>query len=319
MNLHTLKRVLELREKGLGYRSIAKAICRELRVCVSYRTIARWIKKYSHFILNGSVPVNKVSLQQVTRSNLSSREPVNNPDLDIIKKQWSKLGRTERAVLRVILSEPGIVWTAAMVHKELKLLKYSVSRQAVYQAMRRLARRGILTRIPRYVRVGSKIKKFKYEVVKGEVIRGGFKLIALEPSSFSIHNVRVPGIQVIANDSSVNLSVGLFVGEVLVGEAPLTQFELNSDIPIPKDLLKYLREHLGWRFSVIYPKVEEGVLRVEHRFWPKDLTLSLTSKSEIEARGRLITKILHEILTYEVVRLRVSDRRGILRSVSLVL
>ena len=113
--------------------------------------------------------------------------------------------------------------------------------------------------------------------------------------------------------------MGLFVGEVLVGEAPLTQFELNSDIPIPKDLLKYLREHLGWRFSVIYPKVEEGVLRVEHRFWPKDLTLSLTSKSEIEARGRLITKILHEILTYEVVRLRVSDRRGILRSVSLVL
>ena len=319
MNLHVLKRVIELRSKGLGYRSISKAICKELRVCVSYRTIARWVKKYSHFILNGGVSVNKVSLAEVTGSNLSSREPVNNPDLDVIKKQWGRLGRTERAVLRVILSEPGIVWTAAMVWRELKLLKYGVSRQAVYQAMRRLAKRGILTRIPRYVRVGSKIKEFRYEVVKGEVIRGGFKLVALEPSSFSIHNVRVPGIQVIANDSSVNLTVGLFIGEVLVGEAPLTQFELNSDIPLPKELLRYLRERLGWGFSVIYPKIEEGVLRVDHRFWPKDLTLSLTSKDEIEARGRLITKLLHEILTYEVVRLRVSDRRGILRSVPLVL
>lgn len=319
MNLHTLKRVLELREKGLGYRSIAKAICRELHVCVSYRTIARWIKKYSHFILNGGVSVNKVSLQQVTRDNLSSREPVNNPDLDVIKKQWGKLGRTERTVLQVILSDPSIVWTAAMVWRELKLLKYSVSRQAVYQAMRRLAKRGILTRIPRYVRVGTKTKEFKYELFKGEVIRGGFKLVALEPSSFSIHNVRVPGIQVIADDSSVNLSVGLFVGEVLVGEAPLTQFELNSDIPISKEVLDYLRNRVGWGFTVIYPKPRQGVLRIEHRFWPKDLTLSLTSKDEIEARGRLITKIVYEVITYEVMRLRSSDRRGVLGSVLSVL
>ena len=266
MNLHVLKRVIELRNKGLGYRSISKAVCEELRVCVSYRTIARWIKKYSHFILNGGVFVDKVSLAEVTHDDLSSREPVNNPDLDVIKKQWGRLGRTERTVLRVILSEPGIVWTAAMVWRELKLLKYSVSRQAVYQAMKRLAKRGILTRVPRYVRVGTKIKEFRYELFKGEVIRGGFKLIALEPSSFSIHNVRIPGIQVIANDSSVNLSVGLFIGEVLAGEAPLTQFELNSDIPIPKKVLDYLRNRVGWGFTVIYPKPRQGVLRIEHRF-----------------------------------------------------
>jgi len=228
MNLHTLKRVSELREKGLGCRLIAKTIYRELRVCVSYRTIARWIKKYSYFILNGGIPVNRVSLQQVTRDNLSSREPVNNPDLDVIKKQWGRLGRTERAVLKVILSEPGIVWIAAMVWGRLRLMKYLVSREAVYQAMRRLEKRGILAKIPNYVRVGSKTKAFRYELVKGKVIKGGFKLIAFEPSSFSIHNVRVPGIQVVADDSSVSISVGLFVGEVLVSEASLTRFELNQ-------------------------------------------------------------------------------------------
>ena len=92
-------------------------------------------------------------------------------------------------------------------------------------------------------------------------------------------------MQVIADDSSVNLSIGLFVGEVLVGEAPPTQFELNSDITIPKEVLYYLRDRIGWGFTVIYPKPKQGVLRIEHRFWPKDLILSLSSKDEIEARG----------------------------------
>ena len=117
----------------------------------------------------------------------------------------------------------------------------------------------------------------------------------------------------------MNLSVGLFVSEVLVGEVPLTQFEPNSDIPIPKEVLDYLRKRLGWGFTVIYPKPKQGVLRIEHRFWPKDLILSLSSKNEIEARGRLITKIVYEIMTYEVMRLRSSDRHEGLRSVSLVL
>ena len=85
---------------------------------------------------------------------------------------------------------------------------------------------------------------------------------------------------------------------------------------MPKELLKYLRDRTGWGFSVIYPKVEEGILRNEHRFWPKDLTLSLTSKDEIETKSKLITKLLYEVLTCEVTRLRASDRREVLWDIS---
>ena len=299
---------MELRSRGLGYRRLAAIICEEFRVCVSYRTIERWLRKYSHFVSSDGVPVNRVSLQQVTGHNELSLEPVNSLDLDVIKKQYGRLGRTERAVLQVILSDPSLVWTAAMVHRRLRLLKYVVSRQAVYQAMRRLARRGVLARVP------------EFKLVEGEVVRGGFRLVALEPSSFGVHNLRVPGLQVIADDVSVNLSSGLFVGEVMVGEAPITQLELNSDIPIPKEILDYLRNRIGWGFTVIYPKPKLGVLRIEHRLWPKDLTLSLSSKDEIEARGKLITNILSNIITYEVTRLKVSsDRRRVLRGVPFVL
>jgi len=47
----------------------------------------------------------------------------------------------------------------------------------------------------------------------------------------------------------MNLPIRLFIGEVLVGEAPLTKFELNSDIPIPKEVLDYLRNKVYWGFT----------------------------------------------------------------------
>ena len=300
-SLELLRRIKELRDRGLGYR----AIVRELNLGVSYKTVERWLKKYERF-LNGVKVTGKPS-STVTCHSFVSLEPVNNEDLDVIKKQWGRLGRTQRAVLEVILSDPSAVWTAAQVWRRLRLLKFLVSRHAVYQAMRRLCRRGILHHLR------------EYRLLEGEVVRGGFRLIAFEPSSFEVHNVRIPGRQVTADDVSVSLSSALFVGNILYGEAPLTQFELNSDIHLPKEVLQYLRS-LGWGFSVIYPKPDRGVLRVEHRMWPKDLTLSLASKDEIERRGRLITAILYDILTYEVSRLRIrSDRRGVVRGVPSVI
>ena len=50
----------------------------------------------------------------------------------------------------------------------------------------------------------------------GEVIKGDLNLVIFEPPSFSVHNVRVHRTQVVADDSSVYLSIGLFVSEVLV-------------------------------------------------------------------------------------------------------
>jgi hypothetical protein len=287
----------------LGWR----AIVRELGLAVSYRTVARWYEKYSHFI-NGVKVTHNPSTAVTSDSNLLSLEPVNRWDLDVIKKQWGRLGRTQRAVLSVILTDPSIVWTAAAVHRRLRLLKYVVSRQAVYMAMRRLVKRGLLHHFRQYL------------LVEGEVIKGGFKLVAFGPSSFAVHNLRIPRLQVISNDAGVNLSSALFTGSITFGEVPITQMELNSDIPLPKEILNYLR-NLGWGFSIIYPKPKLGVLRVEHRLWPKDLTLSLKSKEEIERRGKLITSILYDILSYEVSRLRTdsSDRRGILRAVPSVL
>ncbi len=301
-SLELLRRIKELRERGLGYRAIVK----RLNLSVSYRTVARWLNRYERF-LNGVKVTRKASSPVTSTDNLLSLEPVIREDLGVIKKRWGRLGRTQREVLKVVLTDPSVVWTAAQVWRRLRLLRFIVSRQAVYKAMRRLDLRGIL----KWYR--------EYRLLEGEVIKGGFRLIAFEPSSFAVHNLRVPGKQVIADDVSVNLASAIFTGSILVGEAPITQLELNSDIPLPREVLKYLRD-LGWGFSVIYPKPDLGVLRVEHRMWPKDLTLSLASKDEIERRGRLITSILYDVLTYEVSRLRLSsDGRGVVRSVPLVL
>ncbi len=295
-SLELLRRIKALRDR----------IVEELNLGVSYRTVARWLRKYEGF-LNGVKVTHKPS-SAVTSGSFLSLEPVIKPDLDVISKQWGRLGRTQRAVLEVILSDPSVLWTAAQVWRGLKLLKFLVSRQAVYKAMRRLVERGILHHIR------------EYRLVEGEVIKGGFRLIAFEPSSFAVHNVRAAGHQVIKSDVSVNLSSALFTGSILYGEAPLTQFELNSDIPLPTEILQYLR-NLGWGFTLIYPKPKLGVLRIEHRMWPKDLTLSLKSKDEIERRGKLITSILNDIIPYEVSRLnpQSSDRRGVLVSVPSVI
>ena len=319
-DLTLLKRIKELRDRGLGYRAIVK----ELKLGVSYRTVARWLKKYGHF-LNGVKVTGNLTADHGKSLNLSDVEPVNTVRVGVNKKHgvtaepnFSRLGKTERMVLKVILANPGFVWSANMVWSKLGLMRYRVSRRAVWMAMERLKNRGILYKYPKYVKDlrDGRVKEFRLKIFEGEVIKGAYRLVAYEPSSFAVHNLRIPNHQVIADDVSVNLTQALFVGSVTYGEAPITQMELNSDIPIPQNILGYLR-NIGWGFTVIYPKPKLGVLRIEHRIWPNDLLLTLKHKDEIERRGKLITEIVNSISNYEVSRLsnnkkKSSDRRGVL-------
>lgn len=283
-NVMIIKRINELRDKGYGYRNIANTLCEEEGICISYRTAERWHKKYSWILDIKSI---SHSLRQVTKHTKLSVKPVNNPDLDIITSMYKRLGKTEKAILRVITSIPELdTWSAADVYAILKYEGYK-SRQAIYQAMRRLEKRGILAR------------------VKGT---GRFRLIAFEPSSFAVHNLRISDVLVTVEGRSANLTLALFDGERCYGRAPITQYELNSDIPVDKEKLKELVNFTGWGELVIYPKLEEGVIRVDYRFWPKPsarIELSMSSKDMMETIGRIIARLGYEIMRSEAERLRI--------------
>lgn len=307
-SLEVLQRIRELRERGLGWRRIAK----ELNIGVSYRTVARWWVKYSRFL-------SRVTLEPKTAvtsgHSFLSLEPEDRvPDSVDDASLWRKLGPTEKLVLRVMSSDPYAFWTPSLILRQAGLMRYRLSRNAVWQALKRLVRRGL-------VRYEPMVTLFA-----GAVLRGAYMLKPVFNDSVGVHNLRVPGHPrdqcVVCDDRSFPLSLALFRGNILYGDVPITQAELNSDYPMTPEVLDYLKS-LGWEQTVIYPKPELGCIRFEHRIRPKDLLLNLSSKDELEFRYRVLTKVVHDIITAESIRMHkaspvadtVSDRRGVLGSV----
>ena len=280
-SLSLLRRIKELRDRGYGWKRIVK----ELGLGVSYRTVARWYSRYSRVL------EARLTEAANTGHNVLSTVPANKsdePEDDLLWGEWGRLGRTQKLVLQVILSCPEVVWTAAMVWRKLGLMRYSLSYRAVYAAMLRLAKRGILVRVR------------DLRLVEGEVIRGGFRLVKFPLNYFDVHNFRVGGRYVVPKGSTAPLGVALVFSYFRYGEEPITGGHINNDIPFPPEVIEYLRG-LGWRGTLIYPK--ERVVRVEHHFYPNDLTNSLNAAEEIERRMRLFTSIVAEIISYEVQRL----------------
>ena len=303
-SLELLRRIKALRDRGLGWRRIVK----ELNLGVSYRTIARWLKKYEGF-LNG-VKVTQNPKTAVTSDHyFMSREPEDRP-VDFVEDPsvWRRLGRTEKLILSVMATDPYAYWTSTLILKGAGLMRYKLSRNAVWAALKRLQKRGLINYSPMVT------------LFAGAVFRGAYSLRPVFNDSVAVHNLKVPGPLkdqcVVCDDSSVPLSAALFRGNILYGDVPITQAEMNSDYPMSDGVLNYLKS-LGWGMTVIYPKPELGVIRFEHRLNPKDLLLNLRSKDELEFRYKVLTKIAYDIVTTETVRMnseginpQSSDRRG---------
>ena len=315
--LSVLKRLVELRSRGLGYRRLAAIICEEFRVCVSYRTIERWLRKYSHFISSDRNPKTGCHFSDCGGNNLLSREPedrhsklVEDPPILLT----GRLGPTERLIIRVMSLYPHQYWPPSVIlHYARKLLGLEaftrrLSRRAVWAALKRLQRRGLIIYVPMVTLVAKVTMRGCYRL-NPKLFMG---------DSLRVHNLRVPGHQVVSEDRSVPLLWALFEGSARFGEAPITQLEVNTDYPLPEEIINYFKS-LGWSQTVIYLKPELGILRFEHRLRPKDLLLNLNSYNEIRARYTLLTKIVRDIAETELERLAPSDRRGVLRSVPLVL
>ncbi len=325
-SLSLLRRIKELRDKGLGYRAIVK----QLGLSVSYRTVARWLKKYERF-LNGVKVTRKAKTGCHVVSSFVSLEPEDRTkhSVDDIpvggggrgnggfsRDFFRGLGRTERLILEVMFRDPYGYWSPSLIKRSLGLLGFKLSRNAVWAALRRLVRRGLVVYAPMVT------------LFCGAVFRGAYRL--RDPGSlfgFSdelyVHNVRVPGGFVVVDDRAQPLTLAFFRGMIRFGEAPVTQVEVNYDYPMPREVLEYLRG-LGWSESRIYPKPELGVIRFEHRLFPKDLVLSLNSVREVELRHHLLTKIVYDIALTELTRLGAlgqpsSDRRGVVGGVPSVI
>ena len=307
MNLHVLKRVIELRNKGLGYRSIAKVICEELRACVSYRTIARWIKKYSWILERDEHPKTGCHFSDCGDNTLLSREPEDRRSEPVedppILLRLNRLGPTERLVLRVMLLDPHTYWTPttilhyARIFLGLKAYSMRLTRRAVWAALKRLQHRGLVTYVPMVTLLAKVTMRGCYRL-NPKLFRG---------DSLRVHNLRVPGHQVVNEDRSVPLLWALFEGSARFGEVPITQIEVNADYSLSTEVISYLKS-LGWSQTVIYLKPELGILRFEHRLHPKDLTLSVNSYREVISRYLLLTKIVRDIAETEIERLTPSDR-----------
>jgi len=327
-SLDLLRKIAELRERGLGYRAIVK----ELGLGVSYKTVERWLKKYGRFI-NGVKVTRKAKTDCHVVSSFVSLEPEDKgngsvDDIPVGRGEHGNggfshdffrgLGRTERLVLEVMFRDPYAYWSPSLIRRSLGLLGFKLSRNAIWAALRRLVRRGLVVYSPMVT------------LFCGAVFRGAYRL--QDPGSLFgfadrlyVHNVRVPGDYVVVDDRAQPLTLAFFRGVIRFGEVPVTQIEVNYDYPMPREVLEHLKG-LGWSESRIYPKPELGVIRFEHRLFPKDLALSLDAVKEVELRYRLLTKIVYDIALTELTRLGApgqpqpsSDRRGVVESVPSVL
>lgn len=244
-----VKRIFELRRQGLGYRRIASLICREAGVCVSYKTVERVLKYF-----NG-VEVSRDS--EDTRHlgchfNLSD-EPEDAHSVFEDGEPFRRLGGTQKLVLSVMFRSPDTPMAPTHIRYEIyRLYRRRVSRKAVWAALKRLEKRGLVFRVP------------DYYLVTGERISGAYRLrVPKADHGISVHNLRVFNVPVVkeVNGFGVSLSSALFEASRLGLTFPVSEVELGYDLFDP-----YLYDGLkstGFVLFKIYLKERHGHIRVE--------------------------------------------------------
>ncbi len=293
-SLHVLLSIAKLRSKGLGWRQIAKYLCKEIRVCVSFSTIARWFMKYGKFLSCGYPKTSCNFSDNLLQRRPEDGEASHEDGLPVY------LGRTERGVLVLMLSQPYVYWSPALLARKL-----GVSRKAVWAALKRLERRGLVRKV-------GDVKLFEGEVIRGAYVVNPSILLG---DSLRVHNLRVPNAYVVSEDRGLPLAAALYSGVLRYGEVPITQLELNSDYPVPQGVIEFFKS-CGISEVRLYPKPELGVIRYEVRMFPKDVLLSINSYNELRTRYVAATKVAKVIAETELERL--SCRRGVLRSVTIL-
>ena len=297
--LSLMEKIAELKEKGLGYRSIGKLLN------LHYKKVERLYKKYlklQQVTQDPKTPVTSLSIYFSLKTRRHVELPEDDtPDNILYNMLFSsniqvlykklRLGRTQRLILSIMLEEPGMYWTPSMIKRKLGILKYTYTRRAIHAALRRLFKRGIVEYVKAYV------------LVEGEVLKGAYRLRTIStPKRILVHNLRTRRFQVVS-DKPMDLMLALLKAKLIYGETfPVVQAEIHYDIPVSKELLEYLHD-LGWRMTVISPKPKERRIRFEHRLWKTKLTTDPESYSSWIKLYQILTEHIYQIVLHEMLRL----------------
>ncbi len=296
-DLELAREIHRLRERGLGYRRIGKALG------MHYKRVERLYKKYlsllTHVKVTRSVDGSDGSDGSDGGSRLVGRNVTPKPVDSVtqpLTNSIGRLGRTQRLILDVMSEQPGSWWTISAIRNKLRLLRYLYTRQALFEALKRLRRRGLIEYMPSTL------------LVSGEKVLGLYRLrfyVSLDSREVLVHNMRVSGMQIVSKERDGEpklLSEALFRAHLLGKTWPVDQVELHNDYHVDTGVTQRLRG-LGWRMTVVYSP-RPGVIRFEHRLWrPEGLIASPDQKPEWLSRYESFTSMVSEIAYRELSRL----------------
>lgn len=263
-----VQRVLELRSRGFGAASIARIVFRDeiekgvLSRAAAVKRIQRLLKWLETRVVDSrGDAVSKVSNNYLVSHIILSNEPMENSRGEMeFASGWSRLGPTEK-----ILVEALTIYSPLHFKALYKLIReryhYNIGYKALFEALRRLVKRGLVRRVGR-----------------------GFYAISPDPNSREVlvENMR--------NGPFVIWNKKLFGRAALLTEAlkyaqleghtyPITQVELGLPAPEANVLWKSL-ERKGLRLIVIYFDERLQSVKVEPRFWDTTIPAAIWAKPE---------------------------------------
>ncbi len=270
-----VSRILELRRRGYGYERIAKEVFGSRN---KKWFVMRLLRRLESFSSSRSVAV---SLQHPHHADgaLHHNCTVEPEDVPLEPKTHRRLGPVQRLVLSTL--NVLLAATPAMILLEARRLyglkAYALTRNKVWQALKRLERRGLVERLPGgYYRV-------RRSVLEREVL---------------VENLRVNGVQVWSRSETgypLILSDALVLAQLRGLVWPVDQVEMFLPVPRLNEKARALRSR-GWGMTVIYYNESQG-LKVEHRFYsPLELHACLPEKPRWLSLFDEATKLAFEAL-----------------------
>ena len=292
-----IKKILELRARGLGYKRIASSLCREASVCISYKTVERVLRYFSGVkVTSDSEDTCHFRAHIISSDNSEDGLGVSDDGVLV------RLGKTQKLVLSVMSREPFRAWSPSVIVFEIyRLYRRRVSRKAVWSSLRRLEKRGLVFRV-----------RGRNYILPGEYMDSAWylntRVFGLGPD-ISVHNLRVFNVTVVreVNGLGVGLVNALFEASRMGLTYPVSEVELGYDYYDPR-LYDELREKGFTLFKVYLKKNRPGWIRIEALLSKPDLVAEVRFIDEWRNVYQQIISGMYYIVGYEASRIGLVSR-----------
>ena len=263
-----VQRVLELRSRGFGAASIARVVFRDEieKGVLSKAAATKRIQRLLQWLETRVVDPRDKAMSKVSNNYLVNQYILSNEPMETDQKYmefasgYTRLGPTEK-----ILVEALTIYSPIHFKALYKIVRehyhYDIGYKALFEALRRLLRRGFVRRVGR-----------------------GF--YSIEPDPYSrellVENMR-NGPYVVWNKKlfgrAALLTEALKYAQLFGHSFPISQVELSLPAPEANMLWRSL-ERRGLRLIVIYFDERLQSVKVEPRFWDTDLPAEIWAKPE---------------------------------------